>query len=358
MADEDPVDLRPETATAYLEERGVFDASEALAASADALGSGVSNRVIRVRSRDRCLVLKRPLPNLAVEENWPADVSRIHNEAAAARAYAAIAREEELGDRPKEWAVSVPEVLFEDEPDHVLAIDCVPDSATEWKAELLAGNVDTDIARALGRFLGTVHRSAADRPGLRERFEDHTPFEQLRIEPYHRTTAARHPAVADAIRAETERVLDTRRTLVHGDYSPKNVLVDHPGSGRNPDEGDATLWLIDFEVAHWGDPAFDTAFMCNHLLIKSVHNRPRREAYLDAACTFWRAYDEQVTWEVERETTRELAVLMLARVDGKSPVEYAEEDTRETLREISRRALLDGIETIEGYVALVREISS
>jgi len=358
MNEGDSVDLRPETATAYLEERGVFDSSEGLAASADALGGGVSNRVIRVRSRDRCLVLKQPLPDLAVEESWPADVSRIHNEAAAARAYAAVAREEGLGDRRGGYAVSVPEVLFEDEHDHVLAMECVPDTAATWKTELLDGGVDVHIARALGRFLGTVHRTTADRPGLRARFGDSTPFEQLRIEPYHWTTAARHPAVADAIHAETERVLEARRTLVHGDYSPKNVLVDRQGSGRNSEEVGSTLWLIDFEVAHWGDPAFDTAFMCNHLLIKSVYNHEHREAYLDAARAFWQAYDERVAWEIERETTRELAVLMLARVDGKSPVEYAGEDTRERLREISCRALLEGIETIEGYVSLTREVSA
>jgi len=360
MTPEGSTELRPETAIAYLERRGVFDPSEVTAASADALGGGVSNRVIRVRGRDRCLVLKQPLSNLAVDDDWPADVSRVHNEGAAARAYAAVAREEGR-DR-----ISVPEVIFEDERNHVVAVECVPDGATTWKSELLGGTVDAGVARTLGRFLGVSHRSATDRRGLKERFRDSTPFRQLRIEPYHRTTAARNPALADPIDAEADRVLGVRRTLVHGDYSPKNVLVDRSGTTNQRDTERATeangdgprLWLIDFEVAHWGDPAFDTGFMLNHLFIKSVYNHEFQDDYLDAARAFWRAYDGAVGWNVERETTRELAVLMLARVDGKSPVEYVDEGTGETLREIARRALTDEIETVEEYISLTREVSA
>ena len=110
--------------------------------------------------------------------------------------------------------------------------------------------------------------------------------------------------------AEVDRILDVDRTLVHGDYSPKNVLVDRAG--------DDTPWILDFEVAHWGDPAFDTGFMMNHLFIKSVYNHEQQSEYLDAAFAFWDAYDEGVSWDIETETVTELGVLMLARVDGKS----------------------------------------
>ena len=357
---EGPVTLRPETAISYLERRGVFDPSEKDAVSANALGGGVSNRVIRVDGRSRCLVLKQPLGNLAVAEDWPADVSRVHNEAAAARAYAAVAREANGSERRDQegWSVSVPEIVFEDERHHVVAMECAPDGAMSWKSELLDGSVDVEVARALGRFLGVAHRSAAGDADLEDRFGNVRPFEQLRIEPYHRTTAARHPDLADAILAETERVLGVRETLVHGDYSPKNVLVDRGGmESGDADDPTPTLWLLDFEVAHWGDPAFDTGFMLNHLFIKSVHNRAQTNEYLDAARAFWRAYDEAVGWDTECETVRELAVLMLARVDGKSPVEYIDEPTGEVLREIARRALTSEIATIGEYASLTREVS-
>jgi len=336
--------LSAETALPYLRERGLLDAEagDATGASAAPLGGGVSNRVVGVDAADRSFVLKQPLPNLAVEDDWPADVSRVHNEAAAARAYTDIIEAAGLED------VRVPAVLAEDEDAHVVVFAGAPDRAVMWKRELLDGRVDVAVARSLGRLLGTVHARASDDGALRERFADPTPFDQLRVDPYHRTTADRHPEVAEEIRAEAERVLAADRTLVHGDYSPKNVLVDREGGVR---------WILDFEVAHWGDPAFDTAFMLNHLFIKSVHVDGRREACIDAARRFWSAYREAAGWDVERETVRELGVLMLARVDGKSPVEYLDPGEDDLLREISKRALREGAATVDGFAALVREVT-
>ena len=337
--------LSPATAPEYLRDRGLLAASAGDGPgsdSASSLGGGVSNRVVRVDAEGRSFVLKQPLPNLNVEDDWPADVSRVHNEAAATRAYADVINAAGLDD------VRVPDVLAEDEDVHVVVFSHAPDGAVMWKRELLDGRVDSDVAGSLGRLLGTVHRRASTDGALRERFADPTPFDQLRVDPYHRTTAERHPEVGDEIRAEAERVLAADRTLVHGDYSPKNVLVDRTTGMR---------WLLDFEVAHWGDPAFDTAFMLNHLFIKSIHVDGRREACIDAASEFWAQYERAVGWDVERDTVSELAVLMLARVDGKSPVEYLDAGEDDILREISLRALREGLDTIDGFAATVREVA-
>ncbi|HET7324689.1 MAG TPA: aminoglycoside phosphotransferase family protein [Halococcus sp.] len=329
--------LSPDTAVAYLRDRGLLaDGS----ADATSLGGGVSNRVVRVRTDERTLVLKQPLANLAVEDDWPADVVRVHNEATAARAYATVIDAAGLND------VRVPDVLFEDEREHVVGFECIPD-ATMWKRELLGGHVELEIARSLGRFLGTAHRHMSGDDDLREQFADKTPFEQLRVTPYHRTTAERHPEVADEIRLEIERVLGVDRVLVHGDYSPKNVLV-----------ADGVLWLLDFEVAHWGDPAFDTAFMLNHLFIKSIHIEARQSACIDAALAFWQAYCTASGWEIERATIRELAVLLLARVDGKSPVEYIDAETGEILRIVAIRALCEDVTTLRGFTDLIWEVTA
>ncbi len=333
--------LSPATAPEYLRDRGLL-AAGAGSASASSLGGGVSNRVVRVDLPEESFVLKQPLPNLAVEDDWPADVSRVHNEAAATRAYARIIDSAGLDD------VRVPEVLAEDEDAHVVVFSHAPDGAVMWKRELLDGRVDADVARSLGRLLGTVHRRASTDEELRERFADPTPFDQLRVDPYHRTTAERHPEVGEEIRAEAERVLAADRTLVHGDYSPKNVLVDR---------GTGIRWLLDFEVAHWGDPAFDTAFMLNHLFIKAIHVEGRLDACIDAAGEFWARYEEAAGWDVERDTVRELAVLMLARVDGKSPVEYLDAGEGDLLRGISTRALREGTDTIDGFAGIVEEVA-
>jgi 5-methylthioribose kinase len=339
----DQFTLSPESAPGYLRDRGLLGAdTDGTDVHASTLGGGVSNRVVRVDLPEASVVLKQPLPNLAVEDDWPADVSRVHNESAATRAYASIIDSAGLDD------VRVPEVLAEDEETHVVVFSHAPDGAVMWKRELLDGRVDDDVAGSLGRLLGTVHRRASADEELRERFADPTPFDQLRVDPYHRTTAERHPEVAEEISAEAERVLAADRTLVHGDYSPKNVLVDRATGIR---------WLLDFEVAHWGDPAFDTAFMLNHLFIKSVHVEGRLDACIDAASEFWARYEEAAGWDVEGDTVRELAVLMLARVDGKSPVEYLDPGEDDLLREISTLALREGTGTIDGFAGVVEEVA-
>lgn len=319
-------DLRPNAAEGYLAEA---DLGTGGVLEAEPLGGGVSNVVVRVRTEDGYRVAKQPLPNLAVEDDWPADVSRVHNEASAARAYERIIAERGL-------PAQVPSVRFEDADAHVIAVDCAPDDATMWKAALLDGRVDVDVARTVGRVLGAVHDVASDDENLRSEFANKTPFEQLRVDPYHRTVAERHPDVADAVRAEITRVTSVERTLVHGDYSPKNVLV-----------ADGVPWILDFEVAHWGDPAFDAAFMLNHLFIKSVHDPARSDLLREAAGAFWRAYDGAVPWDIERETVAELGVLMLARVDGKSPVEYVDRATEDALRRGAKRLILEGVSSLD-----------
>ncbi|MFB6360319.1 MAG: phosphotransferase family protein [Halobacteriales archaeon] len=335
---EQRTEFTPDSAGAYFQEQGVIPADAT--PRTRSLGGGVSNHVIEIRWGDNCLVAKQPLPNLAVEDDWPADVGRVHNEASAARAYADIIDAADLVAR-------TPAVRYENETDHVIGLDCAPADALMWKRELLDGIVDTHVARTLGRLLGTVHARAAGDDRLRQQFEHDRPFDQLRIDPYHRTTAERHPDVADAIRAEIDRVTDVHRTLVHGDYSPKNVLLERNG-GPVP-------WILDFEVAHWGDPAFDTAFMLNHLCIKSVFNHERNAAYLGAAEAFWTAYDTCVDWDIEADTVRELGVLMLARVDGKSPVEYVEEGPiADALRSVAKGALRQDLRTLERFRERIR----
>jgi len=328
----------------YLKRHGVLP--EGSDVSAEPLGGGVSNVVLRVRAGGGCLVVKQPLANLAVEDDWPANRARVHTEAAAARAYNRL-----LSTEPA-LPVRVPAVAFEHEDDHVIAVECAPAGSEMWKAALLAGDVEATIPARLGRFLARSHAWAAGESGLRASFDHERPFDQLRVDPYHRTVARRHPDVAGPIHEEIDCLTATKRTLVHGDYSPKNVLVG-PGGHDEP------VWLLDFEVAHWGDPAF----MLNHLFIKSVYvysvGRGECADYRDAAATFWEAYDAGVEWDLEADVVRELAVLMLARVDGKSPVEYlTEEATKETLRTTAKRSLRESVGTVDAFSELLAEVYS
>jgi 5-methylthioribose kinase len=323
------------TAADYLDRKGLLNTSDTV--TARTLGGGVSNRVVEVSGNGDCFVLKQPLENLDVADDWPAALVRIHNEAAAARAYAAV-----LDGITR---ASVPTVVFESETDHVAVFDCAPSDAVTWKRHLLEGTVDRSVAGLVGEVLGTVHVEVCDDETLAGEFADTTPFEQLRLDPYHRTVARRHPEVADRITAELARVRGVDRTLVHGDYSPKNVLVT--------DETEPDVWILDFEVAHWGDPAFDVAFMLNHLFIKSVHNAGAHGDYVAAARRFWDRYSDRVHWDVERDTVRELAILMLARVDGTSPVEYVDDSTAAAIRSAALAAIRSAVDRMAEFISLV-----
>ena len=332
--------LKPELVDDYLKSLGRLPQSTSTTVSE--LGGGVSNRVLKVTWDGQCIVMKQPLPNLDVQDDWPADTERIHNEAMAAREYRRIVHKYDIS------GVNAPNVVFEDEANDIAAFEYVAADDT-WKARLLAGEVDQNIAAKVGEALGTIHAVAAQNEELAASFSSDKPMEQLRINPYHRTVAQRHPELANKIESEITRLMTIKRTLVHGDYSPKNILISERG------DGGSAIWIIDFEVASWGDPAFDPAFLLNHLFIKSIYNRTKQEAYIRAAFRFWDGYQAQTDWNIELDVLSELAILMLARIDGKSPVEYIDNPAvADALRNVGATSLATGTDTITEFADLIR----
>jgi 5-methylthioribose kinase len=307
--------LSVETVAEYLAGRGVIDQAARAKAESRTLGGGVSNVVLAVKTPDTEVVVKQSLPKLRVAEEWLAKQERAITEAAALR----LAAELTPG--------AVPAVLDVDEDAFTLTIACAPSHWVNWKDQLLAGRADAAVAAELGRLLAAWHggTTATTREAM-QRFDDQEAFEQLRVDPYYRTAMARHPDLARPITACIDRMAATRQCLVHGDYSPKNVLV-----------GDGAMWVLDFEVAHLGDPAFDLAFLHNHLLLKAIHRPARRDIYRACADAFDAAYTEPVDRGYVRQ---HLGCLLLARVDGKSPAEYLTEDERTTARAMARSVLL------------------
>ncbi|MBW3560966.1 MAG: phosphotransferase [Actinobacteria bacterium] len=284
------------------------------------LGGGVSNVVLAATGDGLDAVVKQSLPRLRVADEWWAKRERVLTEGAAIELTRELTPDE------------VPPLLDLDERSCVITIARAPGGWRTWKQHLLAGDADPAVAGRLGDVLATWH-AATDRADLAPIFDDAVAFEQLRVDPYYRTVMRRTPQLTDAMEPYVERMLSTRRCLVHGDYSPKNVLV-----------GDGRLWVIDFEVAHLGDPAFDVAFMLNHLVLKAIHRPGDAAAFARCAGTFWAAYHARVGdgWAgPARYVLGQLGCLLVARVDGKSPVEYLTEPERQTARDLGRRLLLD-----------------
>ncbi|HET7560081.1 MAG TPA: aminoglycoside phosphotransferase family protein [Limnochordia bacterium] len=294
------------------------------------LGGGVSNVVLYAQSPRAAWVLKQARPRLAVADEWLADVSRAWTEAECLKLLA-------------DWLPGAsPRVVFEARAAYVFAIEGAPLGTPTWKDALMAGRFDPAVARSVGALLGTLHTAAAQRPDLAQAFDTLEAFAQLRLDPYRRTVARRHPEWHAAIDEELQCLNDRRWSLVHGDYSPKNLLLMPGGAAESP-----RLWLLDCEVAHWGHPAFDVAFMLNHLLLKAIYwvfergDAGAARAALALAPHFWRAYVQATPagWqaEIEARTAAELPILLLARVDGKSPVEYLKgEPVREKVRCLAR----------------------
>jgi 5-methylthioribose kinase len=311
-------DLQADNATKYLSSRGIGP----IDARVTELGGGVSNIVLLVESGDRRLVLKQALGKLRVQDDWFSDRERIFRESAAMRWLA-----------PHLPAGGVPEILFEDRENCLFAMSAAPDGVPTWKSLLLQGELDLRVAESIARMLATiVSKSWRDAESERV-FGDQTVFDQLRLDPYYRTTAGRHPDLAPHFDRLMRESRDRRVSLVHGDWSPKNFLVS---AGQ--------VMAIDFEVIHFGDPAFDSAFLLNHLLLKSFY-RPQDSAdFARLAVRFWETYraglPPECEW-MERATVAHLGCLLLARIDGKSPAEYiSAPELRERIRGFARNLIL------------------
>ena len=332
-----PFPLTEQNAVVYLANRRLITPAAAQTATAQALGGGVSNIVVSVAipgDPDGTLVLKQSLPRLRVAQEWLADRERVYRESASLRYLAGVLP-----------TGLVPRVLYEDRDNFLFVMTAAPRHGVNWKDALLSGHIDAAVAGQVGDMLGAIHRHSAVTgnhvsPALQQ-FADQHCFIQLRIAPYHRATAAVHPDLADTIETEAQRMLNRRLALVHGDYSPKNIIVSGAGAS-------ARAFLLDFEVAHLGNPVFDLAFMLNHLTLKAIHRPELAQQYNAAARSFWSAYRAAgggiaaATAVLERETVRQLGVLLLARIDGKSPAEYITGDEQKRRARRLARVILAG----------------
>jgi 5-methylthioribose kinase len=269
------------------------------------LSGGVSNRTVLVeRQAGEDWVLKQALSKLRVQVEWHCSPERIHREALALQWLPRLTP-----------AGSTTPLVFEDSDAFLLAMQAVPQPHENWKEILLGGHVHTAHVERFGGLLRSIHRNARTQLPELGAFSDRTFFEALRLEPYYEYTAQQVPEAALFL---SELCSDTRgrqETLVHGDYSPKNVLVR-----------DEQLVLLDHEVVHLGDPAFDLGFSLAHLLSKAHHLPQHRDVFLSASLTYWHAYDGGGT--LEARVVRHTLACLLARVAGRSPLEYLDECER------------------------------
>ena len=309
--------MLPEPVLAFLRKHGLAAADEI--PPAVVLAGGVSSDIWRVDLRKGPICVKRALPRLRVEQLWEVPVERNRYE----RMWMETANAIIPGVAPR--------VLAADDAG-CFAMELL-DACPLWKAQLAEGRADRDFAAKVGGCLARIHAATAGDKACAAKFDTDRNFHAIRLEPYLLAAGKVHGAFEKRLKELSERTAQTRLALVHGDVSPKNILIGPDGPV-----------FLDAECAWYGDPAFDLAFCLNHLLLKGLWVPVRRKAFLQCYDVLAESYLAGVAWEpravIEMRAATLLPGLLLARVDGKSPVEYLKAETdKEFVREIAGRFL-------------------
>jgi 5-methylthioribose kinase len=283
------------------------------------LSGGVSNKTLLLtRSDGESWVIKQALPKLRVQSDWYSDPARIQVEANGLRYLPRVT--------PKGTIASL---LFQDTGQNLLAMQAVPEPHQNWKQLLLRGEIDEPFFEQFAKILGSIHRESFKlRDEFAPIFAGKQFFRTLRLEPYYEHSATVVQQAAPFLEELTEWTLSRSDTLVHGDFSPKNVLVHHEH-----------LILLDHEVLHFGDPAFDIGFSLTHFLSKALHLPQKRQALVGAAQLYWRRYLDEVRgapWiaHLDFRAAQHTLASLLARICGRSPLEYLNEEERLLQRQI------------------------
>jgi 5-methylthioribose kinase len=298
-----------------------------------ALAGGVSSDIYRVELPSGVICVKRALPKLKVAADWRAPVERNRWEVEWLRVAGSIV------------PGAVPQILGEDAEAGAFAMAWLdPATYPVWKSLLAEGAAPAATADQVGATLGRIHAATADRPEIAARFPTDALFHAIRLDPYLVTTAGAHADLAPQLHALVATTAATKRVLVHGDFSPKNIVIGADGPV-----------LLDAECAWYGDPAFDLAFVLNHLLLKGIWRPQWRADYAAMARALIGAYRHHVAWEpwagLDARTAALLPGLMLARIDGKSPVEYITEGRdKDAVRAFARAHLAQPATALEQLV--------
>jgi len=262
--------------------------------------------------------VKRALPRLRTAQLWEAPVERNRYE----RLWLEAAGKAAPGAAPR--------VLAADDAAGVFAMQYLP--LPVWKERLRQGDARPAFAAKVGATLAAIHSATAGRAEVAARFATDAIFHSIRLEPYLVATGRAHGDLEQIFQSLVDRTANTKVCLVHGDVSPKNILVADHGP-----------IFLDAECAWYGDPAFDLAFVLNHLLLKGAWRPQWRERYADAHSALAAAYFARVAWEprasCDARTAALLPGLMLARIDGKSPVEYLTDQQKQVVRNIARELI-------------------
>ena len=280
------------------------------------LAGGIASDIALVETDYKKFCVKFALPKMRVKADWYAPVERNRTEFLWLKLAAELAPE------------CTPNLYGYSDTVHGFAMEYLQGPNTYmWKSSLFEKSPSTTVADSVGRLIGRMHASSAQ-PGFnRAQFDSKNIFYDMRIEPYILHLSAKHPELRTIFAHVADKLHSSEISLVHGDVSPKNIMIHN----------DRTI-LVDAECASMGEPAFDIAFCLNHFFLKAILRPDCKKDFLNAALAFWESYQSWINWEpisiLEQRIASLLPILGLARIDGKSPVEYFGPKEHEQVREI------------------------
>ena len=315
------------TVVAYLTNRGIISGP----AEVEELTGGVSNVVLAVKAGAKDFVLKQALPQLKVAAVWKADQRRAIVEAEAMRVYQSITPD------------SVPDLVDFDPEEFTLTMERLPRECTVWKSDLLDGVIKPSIGADLGSILATWHNFGAVTKEARDAYMEDSLFDQLRVTPFYRAVAKVNSPLNARIQELINEITTIKITLVHGDFSPKNIMIS----------GSDKPIVLDFEVMHTGNPVFDLGFVSAHLLCKYLRTEDAKQRALlrETAISFINSYTQTCNIEVAQSLAHHVAVIALARVEGVSPVNYLETAGKARVQSVTKAAIANPQMTFEGLFA-------
>lgn len=318
----------------YLLSKGIIDPNENN--RFHYCSGGVSCTVVFVYAGKKQMIIKQGLAQLKTKEVWLCDPNRMNIEQRSNQIYHEIMPD------------CAPEVYFYDAENYIYGREALPEDWRMWKEDLLAGILSFPTAEKIITTLLKVHSDCSKRKEIAQEFDDNEIFYNLRISPYFEFTLQKYPQLKPFAVPLIQMLMNEKITLIHGDFSPKNILTD----GNK-------VSILDYEVAHYGHPSFDLAFFSTHFVLKAVKNKAYAVSYLNMLGYMMNIYfsgcDYMDKKTLERGYIQLLALMILARVDGKSPAEYiTKEHDKELLRSFALEIVNCKLETIDSVMDMIK----